>query len=247
MRLPVDNIEGVAEAGRGHRMRASGTAGVERLPDLLAVSSALSQAVPLPPSPLAGLDEAFRHSHNREQRIRELARTVLGVELDSDLAVMEFFAAEYGYTPADYEELSDRQILLMIQQRIRREQGSRKTTLDERVPAEAAPNSEPPPGEGDAPPAYNDSAYRPAKEFLDTTRVQTYKQLHAVLEANPWIRWKKPSPQRLEIHAGDWQAFRSALDTGAFEALNVSAERMEDFLAETRQRQEEVRQSKTGK
>ena len=123
VRLPVDNIEGVAEAGRGHRMRASGTAGIERLPDLLAVSSALSQAVPLPPSPLAGLDEAFRHSHNREQRIRELARTVLGVELDSDLAVMEFFAAEYGYTPADYEELSDRQILLMIQQRIRREQG----------------------------------------------------------------------------------------------------------------------------
>jgi hypothetical protein len=28
-----------------------------------------------------------------------------------------------------------------------------------------------------------------------------------VLRANPWIRWRKPSPQRLEIHAGDWHKF----------------------------------------
>jgi hypothetical protein len=97
-----------------------------------------------------------------------------------------------------------------------------------------------------APPT-DDSAFRPASESLDSTRFKTYKQLHAALKANPWIRTRKPSPQRLEIHAGDWQRFRNALDTAGFESLDVSAETAEGFMAEVRERQEEIRQRKAGK
>jgi len=92
----------------------------------------------------------------------------------------------------------------------------------------------------------DDSAYRPAKEFLDT-QFTTYKRLRAALKANPWIRTQKPSTQRLVIHAGDWQRFRKGLDAAGFGALDLSAETVEAFMAEVRNRQQEIKQRKAGK
>jgi len=52
------------------------------------------------------------------------------------------------------------------------------------------------------------TAYRPAKEFLGED-VPTYKALRRVLRENPHIRTRKPGPQRLEVHAGDWAAWKA--------------------------------------
>lgn len=89
-----------------------------------------------------------------------------------------------------------------------------------------------------------DSPFRPAKEFLDATAITSHKRLATVLKNNPWIRTRKPSKQRLEIHAGDWMRFRSALGSAAFEALDVSGETAEAFMAAARERQEQIRQRK---
>jgi hypothetical protein len=93
----------------------------------------------------------------------------------------------------------------------------------------------------------DDSAYRPATEFLDSTRFKTYKRLHAALKGNPWIQRDKPSPRRLRIHAGDWLRYLAMLNDAGFDALDVSAETADAFMAEVRQRREEIRQKKPGK
>jgi hypothetical protein len=98
----------------------------------------------------------------------------------------------------------------------------------------------------DAQPADDDSAFRPAKRCLDETRFRNFKRLRAVLKANPWIRTRKPSPQRLKVHAGDWDRYLAMLDEAGFDALDVSAETMDAFLAEMRRRQEEIRRRKAG-
>ena len=99
--------------------------------------------------------------------------------------------------------------------------------------------------------ALDSSAFRPAKEFLDPEHYKTHKQLCAALKANPWIRTRKPSPQRLEIHAGDWQRFRTGVETDAFAALDtttqVESSTVKQFLAESRQRQDQIRRRKAGK
>lgn len=92
----------------------------------------------------------------------------------------------------------------------------------------------------------DDSAFRPAKDFLDATRFTTYKRLHAALKGNPWIRTRKPSKNRLLVHAGDWLAFISGLDSAAFGALDLSAETAGEFMAAVRRREEEIRQRKVG-
>jgi hypothetical protein len=89
-----------------------------------------------------------------------------------------------------------------------------------------------------------DDPYRPAKEFLGLDGADTYKALRATLKRHPQIRTRKPSPQRLEIHAGDWLAVTSAGDAAAFHALDASPERVEAFLAGARQRREWARQRK---
>jgi hypothetical protein len=105
----------------------------------------------------------------------------------------------------------------------------------------------PPAGSGSAEGAGEDlSAYRPATEFLDSTRFRTYNQLHAALKRQPWIRTRKPSPQRLLIHAGDWHHYLTMLDDAGFDALDVQAQTVDVFLAEVRRRQEEIRARKAG-
>jgi hypothetical protein len=124
-------------------------------------------------------------------------------------------------------------------------------TAEPRRPSQSTPAERPPKSEEEEAAAMreatDDSAFRPAKEFLDPTRFKTHKRLVAALKAHPWIRTKKPSQQRLLIHAGDWQAFRSGLDSAGFDALDVAAETAEAFMSEVRQRQEEIRQRKAGK
>ncbi len=70
-------------------------------------------------------------------------------------------------------------------------------------------------------PEDDESAYRPAKEFLDAKRFNGYKSLHQALRDNPWIRWNKPSKNRLRIHAGDWRRYLAMLDAAGFDALDV--------------------------
>jgi hypothetical protein len=92
----------------------------------------------------------------------------------------------------------------------------------------------------------DDSAYRPAKRFLDGNRFRSHKRLSAALKRNPWIRTRKPSPQRLEVHAGDWDRYLAMLDEAGFDALDVAAETADAFLTEVRRRQEEIRRRKAG-
>jgi hypothetical protein len=98
----------------------------------------------------------------------------------------------------------------------------------------------------DAPPA-DDSAFRPANRLLDSTRFTHFKRLHAALKANPWIRTRKPSRQRLEVHAGDWDRYLAMLDAAGFDALDVAAETAVAFMAEAHRRQDEIRSRKAGK
>jgi hypothetical protein len=90
------------------------------------------------------------------------------------------------------------------------------------------------------------AAYRPAKEFLGQTGADTYKALQATLKAHPQIRTRKPSKNRLLIHAGDWLAATSAGDTAASNALDVSPETVTAFLVGARERHEEIRRRKVG-
>jgi hypothetical protein len=63
------------------------------------------------------------------------------------------------------------------------------------------------------------TAYRPATEFLGD-EIKTYKQLEGILEANPSIRWRKPSPQRRLIHAGDMMDYIKKKKVGRFESAD---------------------------
>jgi hypothetical protein len=91
------------------------------------------------------------------------------------------------------------------------------------------------------------SAYSPAKDFLDADRFPTFKALRTFLTKHPEIRTRKPSPQRLEIHAGDWMRHFRGKDGAAFDALDTSPEAVEAFLAESKARREEILCRKAGK
>jgi hypothetical protein len=81
----------------------------------------------------------------------------------------------------------------------------------------------------------------PASQCLDDVHVQTMKQLHRVLRANPEIRRLKPSPQRLLISAADWRRHIASLERRATDALDVANE----FVAEARRRKEGIRDRKS--
>jgi hypothetical protein len=88
------------------------------------------------------------------------------------------------------------------------------------------------------------SAYRPASEFLDANKHKDYPALRRVLANNPQIRTRKPSPQRLVIHAGDWFAYLKEQTTGAFAALGENPEVVDAFLKDVRERQQVIRRNK---
>jgi hypothetical protein len=112
----------------------------------------------------------------------------------------------------------------------------------------AVPAEQPPLEAGSGVPATaatDDTAFRPASNFLDS-RFPHYKSLWAVLAAHPWIRRQKPSPQRLRIHAGDWHQYLSILNSAGCDVHDLSAETVDNFVAEVQQRKEAVRQSNAG-
>lgn len=89
----------------------------------------------------------------------------------------------------------------------------------------------------------DDSAFRPAKEMLTEPNYGTYKALQKALNANPWIRTRRPRANRLLIHAGDWSKF---LNSQSPDPLDTDAEVIDAVLA-AQQRQDTIRQEKRGK
>ncbi len=91
----------------------------------------------------------------------------------------------------------------------------------------------------------DDSAFRPAKEFLGE-QFDTYGKLTAALERNPSIRNRKPSKQRLEIHAGDWLKFLNERAAEQIDSLDLSAELVDDAVKniEARKAAERAKKSK---
>jgi hypothetical protein len=90
------------------------------------------------------------------------------------------------------------------------------------------------------------SAFRPASAFVDDDRFPTLKAIHKALGANKWIRRKRPltskgkeHPQRLLIHAGDWQDFKNR----PRDPLDNPAE-VVDAIAEAVARKEEIDKAK---
>jgi hypothetical protein len=98
-------------------------------------------------------------------------------------------------------------------------------------------------GSGEAPEGDDPSAYRPAKEFLNSD-IPTYKALRRVLKKRAEIRTKKPTKQRLLIHAGDWSRYQNALALAAFNALDANPEIVDSFLAESQRTKEKIQRSK---
>jgi hypothetical protein len=95
-------------------------------------------------------------------------------------------------------------------------------------------------------PVEDESAYRPANEFLRGA-FDTPKKVTAALKKHPWIRRRKPSPQRLEIHAGDWMRMEGQRDAAGFDALDVPAKIVDEVVRESQGRQNETRRKKGGK
>jgi hypothetical protein len=83
-----------------------------------------------PLNPSIDFQKIGEEARKEGRRLRDLARIVLGVELDGDLATAEYFATEYGWSPDQYGNLSYRQIFALIEQRIRREQGKQSLATE---------------------------------------------------------------------------------------------------------------------
>lgn len=66
------------------------------------------------------------------------------------------------------------------------------------------------------------SAFVPASSLWQD-RFGTYRQFKAWLDRTPTIRYRKPSANRLEIHAGDWAKHWAAADQDSFERLDEAA------------------------
>lgn len=100
----------------------------------------------------------------------------------------------------------------------------------------------------------DDSAYRPAKEFLGT-QFPTHKRVLKALKDNPGIRRKWPRKNRLLIHIGDWlgkfgPAIAEIGSTGTkkgpsgFKSLDERAEIVKAFKAEECERHNRQEQIK---
>jgi|SRR5262245_9252263 len=88
----------------------------------------------------------------------------------------------------------------------------------------------------------DDSAWVPAKMLL-AGRFDRFSAITRALRDNPQIRTRKPSPQRLEVHAGDWTRFlaQQSADALDFEASVV------DSVLEFQQRRAEIDREKRRK
>lgn len=73
------------------------------------------------------------------------------------------------------------------------------------------------------------SAYRPARELcLDWCK--TYPAIGKLLRKNPSIRTRKPSKQRLLVHAGDWAKFVAEEERKASELLDSNSPAVTNLL-----------------
>jgi hypothetical protein len=83
------------------------------------------------------------------------------------------------------------------------------------------------------------SAYRPASEFGPIGKVKR------LLKAHPQIQTRKPSPQRLAIHGGDWQRYAGPLPAPESEKVtDATIAKVEAFKAEVAARTEALKQQK---
>jgi hypothetical protein len=95
----------------------------------------------------------------------------------------------------------------------------------------------------EATPTADATLWRPAAE-LYPGRFTTFKAFRGWLARHPEIRTRKPSRQRLEIHAGDWLAFWATEDQKAFDALDATPEAIA-AVEEVERRKTEARAAKS--
>jgi hypothetical protein len=88
------------------------------------------------------------------------------------------------------------------------------------------------------------TAFRPANEFLEIGRFDDFKAITKALSTNAWVRRQKPTPQRLEIHAGDWHRMRGLLSRG--DPLDLPAEQVASAVEEVEIRKAAIRNTKKG-
>ena len=113
--------------------------------------------------------------------------------------------------------------------------------------ANAAPKSELPPAGSMATLADDTAAYVPVSELIDDD-FPTFKTINNALEANPSIRWRRPTgtngkpiPNRKEIHVGDWHRFKRQREAG--DPLDNPAA-IVDAVLDVEKRKEEIRKPK---
>jgi hypothetical protein len=106
------------------------------------------------------------------------------------------------------------------------------------------------------PAAQDDSAFRPAKEFLDPPGFpEDYAELAAALEANPWVRWRRPKSERTgrevsnrrEVHAGDWHKFLEQRKQAISDPLDLPAHLVDAAVQEAQARKEDVDRKRAAK
>jgi hypothetical protein len=94
-------------------------------------------------------------------------------------------------------------------------------------------------------PARDATAFVPAKELLKKP-FDTYPRLRAALEKNRWIRTRKPSPQRLEVHAGDWHRFLAQRQSAPPDPLDLPAEVVDAAVRVVQERKDREYRHKAG-
>ena len=82
----------------------------------------------------------------------------------------------------------------------------------------------------------NSDDFVPAS-LLAVKHFPTYKLFKKFLGQHPEIRTKKPSTNRLVVHASDFIRAKAARDAQHFDALGLPAEMVDAFIAETKKRQ----------
>ena len=112
----------------------------------------------------------------------------------------------------------------------------------------SAPLWRPMPPEKESQPADDPTAYTPMSELIDDDRFPTIKAIYKALDANPSIRWRRPTgksgkpiPNRKEIHTGDWHRFKRQAQAG--DSLDQPSE-LVDAAIDAAGRQEEIRKRK---
>ena len=83
------------------------------------------------------------------------------------------------------------------------------------------------------------SSYVPASKLKADSRLTQRKFMAAIKEHG--VRTRKPSPQRLTVHAGDWMRCTAAMERANFNVLDS----IDDQLASVEFRKQGVREHKT--